>query len=261
MEQNFIKPKFLVFPTKDNANKYVSDLVVKAVASNPNIILGLPTGLTPLTIYKNLIDANKANLISFANVSTFNIDEFIGIEEKNYELSRHHYMDQNFFDHIDIDKNNTFFPIPFGFDFNSNPNYDYVDYDRFIESKGYIDLLLMGVGSDGQIGFNQPNMVNFDDFTYVTELSQPTMNALSKSFGHRSLVPNYAVTMGTQSLLYAKKIVLIAYGVEKAEALYNLFFNNEFDENWPVTSLNYHTDVIVVCDKEAATFIMERKIQ
>ncbi|WP_412031910.1 glucosamine-6-phosphate deaminase [Malacoplasma muris] len=261
MEQNFIKPKFLVFPTKDNANKYVSDLIVKAVANNPNLILGLPTGVTPLIIYKNLIDANKANVISFANVSTFNMDEFIGIEDKNYEFSRHNYMDQNLFDHIDINKDNTFFPIPFGFDFNANPNYDYVDYDRFIESKGYIDLLLMGVGNNGELAFNQPNVSSFEDFTSVVQLSEPTMNSLSKTFGHRSLVPNYAVTMGIQSILYSKKIVLVAYGVEKAEALYNLFFNNEFDENWPITSLNYHTDVIVVCDKEAATYIMERKIQ
>lgn len=259
MEQTFIKPKFLVFPTKEKADKYVSDLVVKQIQSNPSSNLCLPTGSTPLGIYKNLIDAYNASLVSFANVTTFNLDEYIGLQEKDYNKSYHFYMDQNLFNFIDINKENTFFPIDFGFDPNQNPNYDYIEYDRLIESKGWLDLALLGTGENGHIGFNEPN-TPYESFTGLVQLSENTISNAVSGFGHRSLVPNYAITMGIQSILYSRKIILIAYGKNKANALYQLFFNNDFLPEWPITSLNYHNDVTIVCDKDAAELIMAKKI-
>lgn len=260
MDQNFNKPKFLVFPTRENANKYVSDLIVKQIGANPHSNLAFSTYDSCLSIFKLLIDANTSNLISFENVSTFNFDEYLGLGEKDYNKSHHFYMDQNLFDHININKDNTFFPVPFGYDYNQNPEYDFVEYDRFIQSKGFVDILLTSIGNDGSLGFNQVNS-NFESFTGLVQFDDNLVNSLVKEFGHKSLVPTHAITMGIQSILYSKKIVLVAFGAEKAEALYNLFFNNDFDPNWPLTALNYHQDVVVVCDKDAATYIMDRKIQ
>lgn len=260
MEQKMIKPKFLVFENQQQADKYVSDLIIKQINALPQSNIALPTGSTPLGIYKNLIDAYNSNVVSFEYVKTFNLDEFVGIDKKDYNKSFKWFMEENLFNHININKDNTFYPINYDFNPSSNPNFDYIEFDRLIESNDWLDLTILGVGDDGHIAFNDPGAI-YEGFTSLVEFSEKRKNDLTKSFGHRSLVPNYGVTMGIQTILYSRKIVLVAYGKKKAKAIYELFFTEGvYNPEWPLTALNFHSDVVVICDKEAAEEVNSKRI-
>ena len=190
-------------------SKQIADEFISLVKAKPNAVLGLATGTSPLEIYKNLIGANKEGTVTFKDVTTFNLDEYVGLEGTHNQSYRY-FMNYNLFDHLDINKDNT----------NVLPGVgDYkkamLEYDGRIAAAGGIDIQLLGLGSDGHIAFNEPG-TPFTSLTHETELTQQTIKDNSRLFDSIDEVPTSAVTMGLQSIMNARKIVLIATGKNKA---------------------------------------------
>ena len=231
-------------------SKLIADDFIKVINNKPNAVLGLATGTSPLLVYANLIKANKEGRVSFKNVTTFNLDEYVGLEG-THKQSYRYFMNENLFNHIDIDKNNTNVLLGVG---------DYLtfmkQYDQKIKDAGGIDIQILGIGSDGHIAFNEPG-TPFDSLTHETELTEQTIKDNSRLFNDISEVPTRAVTMGLQSIMNARKIVLIATGKNKAKAVYGLI-KGPIDENMPCSILQKHPDVTIYVDEDAYSLVEEK---
>lgn len=245
---------FKVFKNKALGSDYVSELIKSEIDSN-NVyskptVLGLATGASPKKVYEKLIAYHKAEGLSFSNVITFNLDEYYPIESKN-QNSYHYYMSENFFKHIDINPANTF--IPSGMvDLNDVPAHCEYFEDK-VKEFGGVDLQLLGVGSNGHIGFNEPGS-EFDSKTRLVQLDQRTRLDAAEKFDGLSNTPEFAVTMGINTILKAKKIVCMAWGASKASAISQLF-TEKITGKWPITFLKKHPQVEIVLDKKAASLI------
>lgn len=189
-----------------------------------------------------MIEAYKNNEVSFKDVTTFNLDEYLGLDG-NHDQSYRYFMNINLFDHIDINKANT--NVPSGFVKDDN---EAALYDEAIKAKGGIDFQLLGLVSDGHIAFNEPG-TPFNTLTHIAELTEQTISDNARFFESIEDVPTKACTMGLKSIMNAKKIVLIATGKSKAEAVRQLI-NGEISEAWPCTILRNHSDVEIYVDKE-----------
>ena len=232
----------VVYLEKKQIEEEIAKVFVEKVKENPKCVLGLATGSSPLGIYKNIINAVKNGEVSFENVTTFNLDEYLGLEG-THDQSYRYFMNVNLFDHIDIKKANTHVPSGFVKD-----DVEASLYDEAISAKGGIDIQLLGLGSDGHIAFNEPG-TPFDSLTHIAELTEQTISDNARFFERIEDVPTKACTMGLKSIMNAKKIVLIATGKSKAEAVKQLI-NGEITEAWPCTILRNHPDVVIYVDKE-----------
>ncbi|ASZ09443.1 glucosamine-6-phosphate deaminase [Mesoplasma chauliocola] len=224
-----------------------AEIIENQIKINNFSVLGLATGSSPILTYENLIKSYKKGEISFANVKTFNLDEYKGLQPTHPQSYRY-FMNEKLFNHIDINIKNTF--VPEGVN-NVNPE----AYDQLIKDKGGIDLQLLGLGVNGHIGFNEPG-TSFDSLTSEVDLAKETIEVNSKKFfnGDLSEVPTKAYSMGLKSIMNSKKILLIATGSSKAEAIHALV-NSEISENWPCTVLRNHNNVTIVIDEEAGKLI------
>lgn len=227
---------------KDEMAKEVAQLFIDKVKENPKCVLGLATGSSPLGVYKNMIESCKRKEVSFKDVTTFNLDEYQGLDG-NHDQSYRYFMNHNLFNHIDIKKENT--NVPSGF---VTSDSEASLYDKKIEEFGGIDIQLLGLGSDGHIAFNEPG-TSFDSLTHITELTEQTIEDNSRFFEKKEDVPTKAVTMGLKSIMNAKMIVLVAIGKNKAHAV-NELINGKIDEEMPCTILQKHPNVIIYVDKE-----------
>ena len=232
----------IVYLEKSQIEKEIANVFIKKVKENPSCVLGLATGSSPLGIYRNIINAVKAGEVSFKDVTTFNLDEYLGLEG-THDQSYRYFMNVNLFDHIDINKANT--NVPSGF---VKDDAEAALYDEAIAAKGGIDIQLLGLGSDGHIAFNEPG-TPFDALTHIAELTEQTITDNARFFESIEDVPTKACTMGLKSIMNAKKIVLIATGKSKAEAV-NQLINGEISEAWPCTILRNHPNVVIYVDKE-----------
>ena len=229
--------------TKEKMNAEITQLFIDTVKENPNCILGLATGSSPLGVYNNIINAYKAGEVSFKDVKTFNLDEYVGLEG-THEQSYRYFMNHNLFDHIDINKENTHVP-------SGTEDYEEKakEYDTLIEQAGGIDLQILGIGSDGHIAFNEPG-TPFNSLTHVAELAESTIQDNSRFFNSVEEVPTKAVTMGLASIMKAKKIVLIATGANKADAIKGLLLD-VITEDLPCSILRNQPDVTIYVDRDA----------
>ena len=228
----------VIVDTRENIDKAVADDFIKLVRVKQNAILGLATGSTPLGVYSNLAKAFKSKKVSFKNVKSFNLDEYIGLPE-GHEQSYKYFMNDNLFKLIDINIDNTHFP--------SLTN----NYDKAIEESGGIDLQILGIGRDGHIAFNEPG-TSFDSKTHEADLEKETIEDNARFFESIDDVPTKAVTMGLSTIMKAKKIVLIAYGSNKSDAISKMI-KEAPNEKCPASILQGHPDVTVYCDAEAAS--------
>ena len=232
----------VVFLPKDEIEKEMANIFIDEIKKNPKCVLGFATGSSPLGIYKNIIDAYKKGEISFKDVTTFNLDEYIGLDENNNQSYRY-FMNHNLFNHIDINMANTH--VPSGFVKNDA---EAMEYDKLIESKGGIDIQLLGLGSDGHIAFNEPG-TSFDSLTHIVELTDQTIKDNSRFFERIEDVPTKACTMGLKSIMNAKKVVLIATGKSKRDVVHKLI-DGDISEDIPVSILKNHKDATVYIDEE-----------
>lgn len=237
----------VIIGTYEDISKQIAELFIEQINNKPNSVLGLATGTSPIDVYKNLIKAYDEGRVSFRQVATFNLDEYIGLEG-THEQSYRYFMNKYLFNNIDIDKNKTHVLKGTG-------NYlDYADqYDDEIASFGGIDLQILGIGSDGHIAFNEPG-TPFDSLTHVAELTEQTIRDNSRLFNDISDVPTKAVTMGLKSIMNARKIVLIATGKNKAQAIYNLLKGPKTEEV-PCSILQDHPDCTIYVDEDAYSLV------
>ena len=222
------------------AQQYVALLKRK-----PNAILGGATGSTPLGLYAELVRLNKAGEISFKDASSFNLDEYVGLDG-THDQSYRYFMDHNLFDHIDIDKTRTH--VPSGIDVS-----DPAAYDKQIEAAGGVDLQLLGIGNNGHIGFNEPG-TPFGSLTHVVELTESTREANKRFFNSIDEVPTHAVTMGVKTVMQARSIILMAIGPAKAPIMKEML-QGPVTEKVPASVLQLHPDVTVYMDYEAAKLL------
>jgi glucosamine-6-phosphate deaminase len=222
-------------------SKKAADIITDFVKKNSKCVLGLATGSTPQKTYDLLGKMYKTKKVSFKNIKTFNLDEYSGLATNNPQ-SYHYFMKQNFFDKTDVNIKNTFFPTDFA------PNYK--KYDKKIKDEGEIDLQILGIGSNGHIGFNEPNS-NFFSKTRQVKLSKNTIKDNARFFKNKKDVPIKAVTMGINTIMRAKKIILLANGSNKKEAVFNALCK-KVSTKTPASILQNHKDVIVILDKESA---------
>lgn len=231
----------------DDMSNKAAMMVASVVALKSNAILGLATGSTPLGMYKKLIDKYKGGDISFEHISTVNLDEYAGLAPDN-EHSYSFFMDHNFFDHIDINKNRTFIPNGLGAE-DEEPK----RYEQLLRDIGAPDIQVLGLGIDGHIGFNEP-ADHFSLETHLVDLDPSTIEANKRFFKSADDVPKKAFTMGIGSIMRAERILLIVSGTLKAEPLARLI-NGPVSPAFPAGILHFHKDVTIIADEEALSGI------
>lgn len=236
--------KVIIFKEAEAAQEYTAGLLAKQVTIKSDAVLGLATGETMLSVYRLLANWNQKGL-SFRNVSTFNLDEYIGLASED-PRSYHHYMQEMFFNLVDIDRSNTCLPKGDAVD----PEAEATRFELAIRQAGGIDLQLLGIGENGHIGFNEP-FSSFSSRTRVTTLSDETRKANSRFFAMGQTVPHLAITMGIGTILESRTCVLLATGKQKATAIAAMA-EGPIDPVCPASALQLHQDAIVVLDAPAA---------
>lgn len=225
--------------------KMAAQRYVQLINNKPNAIIGGATGSTPIALYKELARQYRAGNISFKNVRSFNLDEYVGLDG-THDQSYRYFMNKQLFEHIDIDINNTH--VPSGIDIK-----DPGKYDEEIQAAGGIDLQLLGIGVDGHIGFNEPG-TKFGSLTHVVKLEQNTREVNSRFFSSIDEVPTHAVTMGIKTVMNARSIILIATGESKAKVAKE-FIEGPVSVKCPASILQLHPFTEVYLDKEAASLL------
>lgn len=220
----------------------------KLLTEKKDAVLGLATGSSPIGTYKKLIEYNKNGLIDFSNVSTINLDEYVGLEP-THDQSYRYFMNENLFDHININKNHTNVPDGMAKDL----DVECKRYDILIDKYGSIDLQLLGLGQNGHIGFNEPSD-SFSFGTNVVTLTENTREANKRFFKSIDEVPKKAITMGLASIMNAKKVLMVANGKAKADAVAAMV-KGKINPSCPASILRYHQDFILIVDSEAASKI------
>jgi glucosamine-6-phosphate deaminase len=227
---------------------YIADKIAKAkpTANNP-FVLGLPTGSSPIPVYKEFIKMNKAGKVSFQNVVTFNMDEYVGLDEKHPE-SYHYFMYENLFNHIDIPKGNINILNGNAKDLDKECD----SYEKKIKDMGGIDLFLGGIGPDGHIAFNEPGS-SLTSRTRIKTLRYDTILANSRFFGGDiTKVPKQALTVGVGTVMDAKEVIIIISGYSKARALKETV-EGPISHMWTASILQMHQRGIIVCDESATS--------
>lgn len=225
----------------DELSVCAAEMIIQTVKSKNDAVLGLATGSTPIGTYKRLIEAYQQGRVSFAAAKSINLDEYVGLGE-NDPNSYRRFMNDMFFNNIDIDVRNTY--VPDGL--NKNIQQECMRYDMLYKRLGGADIQLLGIGVNAHIGFNEP-ADKLVAATHVVKLSQSTRMANSRNFASAQAVPEYAVTLGMAGILKAKKIVLLASGEAKREAVAKAVYG-DIDTHAPASFLQLHDNVTVICD-------------
>ena len=228
----------------EEVSKAATKLVESQINLKPDCVLGLATGSTPVGMYKMLIEKCKDGELDFSKVATFNLDEYYPISRDNNQ-SYYYFMNENLFNEINIKKENIHIPNGEAKDVEAECE----EYEKMIEEAGGIDLQILGIGQNGHIGFNEPDE-NLNSKTHVTGLTESTIKANSRFFDSIEDVPTKALTMGIATILKSRKIILMACGVEKSDAVAELLTDDIKTDN-PATMLKVHPDVVLICDKDA----------
>lgn len=224
-----------------------ADIVIKEISENPFLTIGFATGSTPLGLYKKLVLAYRNKKISFSKITSFNLDEYYKIKRKD-KNSYYSYMRKNLFNKIDIKHEN----INLMDSEAKNPEKECENYEEKIKNKP-IDIQILGVGANGHIAFNEPGS-EFNSRTRPVKLSIKTIKSNSRFFKNKNQVPRKALTMGISTIMKAKKIILLASGKDKAEAIFHIV-KGKATEKWPVSFLKKHKNLTLIIDRKAASLL------
>lgn len=242
----------VVLSSYDDMSTVAADLVADVLNAKPNAVLGMATGSTPLGVYKELVRRHRAGLLDFAQVTTFNLDEYVGLPMTDPQ-SYHHFMHENFFKHVNIASSNIYIPSGTTSNYKSFCPW----YEQRIKECGGIDLQILGIGSDGHIAFNEPGS-SLSSRTRLKTLARPTIEDNARFFNRAEDVPIYAITMGVGTILEARSLLLLATGANKATAVAQMV-------EGPVTSmitasaLQLHPSATVFLDEPAASELKMRE--
>ena len=237
-----------VFENAAQVGQAAATLIAAQVISKPDAVLGLATGSTPIPTYQELIRLNQAGVVDFSRVRSYNLDEYCGIPE-NHEQSYRTFMNVNLFDHINIDKANTHVPSGNA----ESAEAESAAYDAAIAAAGGIDVQILGIGNNGHIGFNEPG----DAFIYgchQVTLAESTIQANCRFFESEADVPRQAISLGIGSIMNARKIILLATGAGKAQAIHDSVYG-DVNPQVQASILRTHPDVIFLLDKAAASML------
>lgn len=235
----------------DELSRQAAQLVAQKIKNNPKLVLGLATGSTPVGLYQGLIELFKQKKIDFQKITTFNLDEYVGLAP-DHPQSYHFFMQKNLFDHVNVPKERVFIPNGQAPDLEK----ECISYEQNIQKQGGIDIQILGIGRDGHIGFNEPGS-SIDSRTRVVSLDVMTVNDNARFFQQDiSLVPKQAVTMGIATILAAKECLLLANGAHKADIILQTLYG-PITESIPASFLQKHENLTVILDKEAAGKLSE----
>ncbi len=239
--------KIIVTENYDEMSKKAAEIIIDVVKNNPNAVIGLATGSSPIGTYRNMINDHKENGTSYKKVSTVNLDEYVSLNA-DHDQSYAYFMRKNLFDELDIDQTNTNLPCGVAPDLAK-------ECDRYngVLAKLVPDVQVLGIGSNGHIGFNEPG-TPFDSVTHVVDLTESTIKDNSRLFNSIDEVPKQALSMGIKNIMQAKSIVMVVSGKNKAEAVKGMV-NGEITPNLPASVLQLHPFVTLVCDKDAASLL------
>ncbi|WP_067141623.1 glucosamine-6-phosphate deaminase [Oceanivirga salmonicida] len=247
--------RVLILENQEKLSKLVAEYVVKKInefnpTSEKPFILGLPTGSTPILVYEKLIEMYKNKVVSFQNVVTFNMDEYVGLAPE-HEQSYHYFMYDKFFNHIDIKKENINILNGLAKDLKAECQ----RYEDKIKSYGGIHLFLGGIGEDGHIAFNEPGS-SLSSRTRDKELTEDTIKVNSRFFDNdESKVPRLALTVGVGTIMDSAEVLIMANGLKKAEAI-RRGIEEGVNHMWTISMLQMHRNAVIVIDEEAASNLM-----
>ena len=239
--------KVIITENYDEMSKKASEILIDIVKRNPSAILGLATGSSPIGTYKYMAEACKKGEVSFKDVSTVNLDEYVGLTA-DHDQSYAYFMRTNLFDHIDIDQSRTNLP-------SGSAPCAKTECDRYnaLLDEMKQDVQVLGLGSNGHIGFNEPN-TPFDSVTHLVDLTENTIKDNSRLFNSIDEVPRQALSMGIKNIMQAKSILMVVSGKNKAEAVYGMV-KGEVTPALPASVLQLHPFVTIICDKDAASLL------
>lgn len=238
----------------DALSRRAANLISAEVIRKPDCVLGLATGSTPVGTYRQLSAWNQKGDFSFKDVRTVNLDEYLGLPP-THDQSYRYFMQENLFDKSDIPFEHTHVPDGMAAD----PEQECRRYDELVRSLGYADLQLLGLGRNGHIGFNEPGDC-FRKETHVVELTQNTIEANARFFENEAAVPKKAITMGIGCIMAARRVLLVASGANKAEAVYRTVCG-PITPQCPASILQLHNDVVIVGDEEALSMVREAGVE
>ena len=239
-----------VIKAKDYADmsKKAADIMAAQVLMKPECVLGLATGSTPIGLYQNLVERYQAGDLDFSAVRTVNLDEYKGLPKEN-DQSYYYFMNDNLFSKVNIDPKNT--NLPDGMEPDSNKACE--DYNKIIDSMGGVDIQLLGLGHNGHIGFNEPGD-SFVPDVHCVDLTQTTIEANKRFFASIDEVPKQAYTMGIRNIMFAKKILVVVSGKDKAPILKEVI-NGPITPKVQASVLQLHPDVTIVADEDALSMM------
>lgn len=232
-------------------SRKAANMIAAQVILKPNAILGLATGSSPIGTYENLVARYQSGELDFSSVTTFNLDEYRGLPREN-DQSYYYFMHDHFFNHVNVPASQIHLPD------GTQPNAETecARYDASIQAAGGVDLQLLGLGHNGHIGFNEPEDT-FPTGTHCVDLTESTIEANKRFFASADEVPRQAYTMGIQTIMLARKILVVVSGKDKAKIVHDAFFG-PVTPHVPASVLQLHADVTVIAD-EAALSLCERK--
>ena len=236
--------KLIVCKNKKEASYLAKDMMLKVIKNKPTCTLGLATGSSPIDLYQLLVEDHLTHGTDYIDVKTFNLDEYCGLNA-SHPQSYYKFMNDHLFSKINIDPSNIHIPVGIG-DVQAS-----ADHYNELLSHTTIDLQLLGVGSNGHIGFNEPG-TSRDSVTHVVDLKESTINDNARLFfnGDKSAVPKQAISMGIKNIMDAKKIIVLAFGESKQNVIERLF-NHEDSLDLPISCLLHHPDVTLIVDEKA----------
>ncbi|MEK7203230.1 MAG: glucosamine-6-phosphate deaminase [Patescibacteria group bacterium] len=243
--------KIIIAKNYSQLSKKAAAVALNQINNNPQSVLGLPTGSTPLGMYKNLAKACKNKKVDFKKVTAFNLDEYVGLAPSQPQ-SYHYYMFNNLFNHININHQKINIPNGLAKDIKKHCH----KYERKIKKAGGFDLMILGVGQNGHIGFNEPG-ASFNSATHLVNLTPDTISANSRFFKSKNDVPKKAITIGLKTIMSAKKIILLASGRNKA-AIIAKMITGQISKNIPASVLHRHKNVTLIIDNAAASILSSK---
>lgn len=237
-----------IYKVKDyqELSRKAASIIAAQIVNKPESVLGLATGSSPIGTYQQLIKWQQAGDLDFSQVSSVNLDEYRGLDRKN-EQSYYYFMHTNLFDHVNIDASHTH--VPNGME--PDADKEGKNYEALISQLGGIDLQLLGLGHNGHIGFNEPSD-HFASDTHCVDLQESTIEANKRFFASADEVPKQAYTMGCGTIMRARRILVIVSGADKADIVAKAFFG-PVTPQVPASLLQFHKDVILIVDQEAAS--------
>jgi len=243
--------KVIIARDREQLASFAAHFVVRQVQMKPDLVLGLATGTTMIGFYRELVARHRAGQVSFRNVTTFNLDEYVQLPV-DHAGSFHAYMRRHFLDHVDLPRERAFIP-----DGNAEPILAETEaYEARIREHGGIDLQVLGLGQNGHIAFNEPGS-SLSSRTRVKRLEPETRAANAADFGGENWVPRYVITMGVGTILDARFVLLLASGIEKSRAV-KATVEGPITAWWPASALQMHRHAFILLDSEAACLLGRR---